>query len=122
MRANVPDEIIELIDEKITLDLEIHMLNTRYTKAEKSGKTGFATYLDGIIKEKTKQRHDLGVVMRDKGIKVFEPVSKEGDFEFVQYPYTVKSEGGFKEGEMYYWRAALKLKLKKRTAQYFKKE
>lgn len=47
------------------------------------------------------------------GIKVH-PVKVDSDGLFVQYDFSIKVEGGYKEGNFRFWRAALTMTLRKK--------
>lgn len=118
MRANIPDELYDLIDEKIYLDLEVHILNKRFIKAEKEGNDGFAKRIERLITQTTQKRRKVNESLKENGIKIFEPIT---DDEFVEYKFYQKTKsGGFAEGSMRYWKAAMKLNLKKRMSSYWK--
>jgi hypothetical protein len=38
---------------------------------------------------------------------------------FVEYPYSQKVNGGYKEGSQRFWKAAVKYQLKQRMGKYF---
>lgn len=52
-------------------------------------------------------------ILHDKKIKVHE-VKVDADREFVQYDFTCKVEGGYKEGNYRFWRSALTMSLNKK--------
>lgn len=118
MRANISDELIKAINEKIYLDLELHILQKKLVEANKQGKTGFAEYLNKIILKVTSQRRANNEYLRKHGVKVGEP--EELDDMFVRYYYSVQSDlGGYKEGYEQFWRAAIKMNLRRRMSKYF---
>ncbi|MGG3987292.1 hypothetical protein [Bacillus smithii] len=117
MRANISDELLNAINERIYLDLEIHVLNRKFAKAEREGKKGFANYIDGLLKDVTKKRKKVNAYLNKNGVKIFDP--ENVDNMFVQYRYYQRINGGYKEGIQKYWKAALKLGLKKRMSKYF---
>jgi hypothetical protein len=123
MRANLPDELFKAIDEKIYIDLEIHIINKKLLEAEEQGKEGFAKHLNQILTKLTQQRRTVNDYLRKNGIKVQEAVNyydvQGEDSIFVDYYYSQKVDGGYKEGTMRYWKSALTLKLKKRMKDYF---
>lgn len=109
MRANIPDELIKLIDEMIYLDLEVHILNKKIDKGKSVEK------LQSILKQVLDKRIEVRKQLRDQGVKIHNPVS---DDMFVRYRYSVKVDGGYKQGIMQYWKDAMKLTLKKRMRNY----
>lgn len=117
MRANIPNELLNAIDDKIYLDLEINVLNSRLHKAEQEGNEGFAEFLNKLILKVITERRNVNQYLRDNGVTVYEVV--EIDEYFVEYPYSQKLNGGYKEGRQRYWRSAIKLNLKKRMSKYF---
>lgn len=118
MRANISEDLIKLIDKKILLDLQIHILNRKYDKAEKEGNKGYTEYIDKVIKKVIARRKEVKEILNINNIKIFDPVS---DDEFVEYKYYQKlKSGGIAEGSMRYWKAALKLRLKKMTQEYWR--
>ncbi|QJT70391.1 hypothetical protein [Microcystis phage MaeS] len=123
MRANLSDELFKAIDEKIYIDLEIHILNKKLIKAEEDKKEGFVKHLNQIITRLSQQRRSVNDYLRQNGIKVQEAVNfydiQGQDSIFVDYYYSQKVDGGYKEGTMRYWKDAMKLKLKNRMKDYF---
>lgn len=117
MRANISDELLNAINEKIYLDLELHVLNLRFTKAEQEGKNGFANHINKIISDVIKQRKSVSDYLKQNNVKVFE--AEEIDDMFVEYKYYQKLDGGYKEGSQRFWRDAIKLQLKRRINKYF---
>ncbi|MGD7046948.1 hypothetical protein [Rossellomorea marisflavi] len=106
-----------MIDEKIYLDLEIHVINKRLILSEKKGTKGYSKHLESIIKEKIEDRKRVSEFLRKNGIKVDDPIPE--DEHFVEYHYSCKVDGGYKEGTMKYWKHALRYSLKKRLGKYF---
>jgi hypothetical protein len=115
MRANISNELLNAIDERIYLDLEIHIMTK---KMNESDNEGFKNYLGKIINDLIKQRRELNTHLIKEGVKIYDVV-EDDDKEFVEYPYSVKVNGGFKQGTMRYWRHALRFKLKNRMNKYF---
>jgi hypothetical protein len=115
MRANISEELLNQIDERIYLDLEIYSLTRRMNKADNEG---FKNHLDNIINDLIKQRRELNTFLIKNGVKIYDVV-EDDDKEFVEYPYSVKVDGGYKQGTMRYWRHALRFKLKNRMSKYF---
>lgn len=118
MRANVSEELLNAIDDKIYLDLEINVLNSKLHKAEQAGNKGFAEYLNKLILKVTNERRNQNQFLRDNGVKIYDVI--QVDDYFVEYPYSQKIAGGYKEGTMRYWKSAIKFNLKKRMSKYFK--
>jgi hypothetical protein len=114
MRAAISDELLIQINERIFLDLEIYALTN---KMNKSDNEGFINYLDGIINGLIKQRKAVNKFLTDNGIKIHDVV--EIDDMFIEYPYSQKIMGGYKEGTQRFWRDAVKYKLKQRMSKYF---
>lgn len=118
MRANISDELLNAIDERVYLDLDIHILTKRMNDAEKAGNKGFTIHINNLITEVIKQRKSVNDYLLKNNVKIYDVVEDE-DKEFVEYPYSVKVEGGYKQGTMRYWRHALRYKLKIRMSNYF---
>lgn len=89
MRAAISDELMNAIDDKIYLDLEIHILNTKLHKAEIDGKKGFAEYLNRVLFSVIAQRREVNMFLRENGVKVHD-VIEDPDKEFVSYPLFTK--------------------------------
>lgn len=117
VRPNIPDELYKQIDEKIYLDLEVHILNKRFIKAEKEGNSGFATYIENLIIQTTNKRKEVNDLLKNEGVKIYDPVA---DDDFVEYKFYQKKSGGIAEGSMRYWKPAMKLNLKNRMSVYWK--
>jgi hypothetical protein len=119
MRANISNELINAINDRIYLDLMLHVINNKLVKAIQRDNKGFQNHLDKVYKDVKDQQMQVTKYLKENGVKIYEVV-KDSDGEFVSYPYIVKSStGGFKEGEMRYWRAAIRLELKNRMSKYF---
>lgn len=114
MRANISNELLDAINERIYLDLEIHILTNKMKKADNEG---FANYMNNLISDLIKQRKTVNDHLKSNGVKIHEVV--EVDDIFVRYPYVQRINGGFKEGYQQYWKAGLKLQLKRRMSKYF---
>jgi hypothetical protein len=117
MRANISDELLNAINERIYLDLEIHMLTGRMNKSDNEG---FKQYVDGLISNLIKQRKQTNDYLNENGIKIYDV--REIDDMFIEYPYSQKVNGGYKEGAQRFWKDAIKLQLKRRMASYFRGE
>jgi hypothetical protein len=124
MKANIPDELMEAINEAIYLDLELHIIEKRMMEAEKKGNKGFAEHLNVLFFKVSSKRKVNKQYLKDNGVKIFDPVDFN-DIEnekaiFVDYHYSQSINGGYKEGIQRYWKDALRLNLKKRMNGYFK--
>lgn len=117
MRANISTEWLDMIEEKIYVDLELIWLNKRLISSEKNDTKGYTKHLESIIKEKIQARIEVSNFLRRNNIKVGDPIPE--DELFVEYHYSCKVDGGFKEGVMKFWKAAIKYKMKKRLGKYF---
>jgi hypothetical protein len=117
MRANFDEEWFDIMDEKIYLDLEVHVMNNKLVQAEKENKTGFAEFLNKVVSELNVKLADVNNQLRELNIKI-SPVERLDDM-FVEYYYSCKINGGFKEGTLRYWDAAIKMKLGKRVNAHF---
>lgn len=114
MRASISDELLNAINERIYIDLEIHMLTGRMNKSDNEG---FKQYVDGLISNLIKQRKQINDCLIQNGIKIYDV--REIDELFIEYPYSQKINGGYKEGTQRFWKDAVKLQLKRRMANYF---
>ena len=112
MKANIPKELEDLIDEKIYIDLEIHILNTRLNKLNQMKDQDRIIYFEKKLDEKFKDRKRVSDQLRKENVKIYSPIS---DDMFVQYDFSIKMKnGGYKQGNFRYWKAAIKYKLNKR--------
>ena len=105
IKASIPQEYEDAIHDYILTGLLLETLEKKQSKGEPVEKV-----IDLVISELGKVKK----YMRKHGIKVH-----EGEFvneEFVEFPYTVKVEGGYKEGSNRYWRAAIRMQMNKRLA------
>ena len=87
MKANIPKELEELIDEKIYIDLEIHILNTRLNKSNENKDKDRIIYFENRLDQKFKERKKVNDQLRKEHVKIFSPVS---DDMFVQYDFSIK--------------------------------
>lgn len=117
VRANISDELMDAIEERIYLDLEIYALTKRLHKAQSESNELAVNFFDKLISEVVKKRIETNDYLKQNGIKIFDP--QNIDDMFVRYHYSQKVNGGFKEGYQQYWKAALKLQLKRRMSKYF---
>ena len=111
MKANIPKELEELIDENIYIDLEIHILTTRLDKSNQNKDKDRIIYFEKRLDQKFKERKKVNDQLRKENVKIFSPVS---DDMFVQYDISINVNGGYKQGNFRYWKAALIYKLNKR--------
>jgi hypothetical protein len=114
MRADISDELLNAINERIYLDLEIHVLTA---KANKSDNEGFSNYINKLITNVIKQRKEVNDYLTSNGVKIYDV--QEIDDMFIKYPYSQKINGGYKEGYQQFWKAGIKLQLKRRMTKYF---
>lgn len=103
MKANIPREFDDAIHDYIILGLLVETLEKKQRKGE-----NVETVLDQVMKEHIKVK----TYMRKNGIKVHE--GEIVNEEFVEFGYTVKVLGGYKEGNNRYWRAAIRRHMNKR--------
>ena len=115
MRANISDELLNAINERIYIDLEIHLLTSRMNKSDNEG---FNQYVDGLITSLIKQRKQTNDYLKENGVKIYEV--REIDDLFIEYPYIQKVNGGYKEGTQRFWKDAVKYQLKQRMSSYFR--
>ena len=112
LKANIPKELEELIDEKIYLDLEIHILNSQLNKLNQNKDEERIIYFEKRLEKKYQELRKVNNELRKENVKIYKPVS---DDMFVQYDFSIKTaEGGYKEGNFRYWKSAIKYKLNKR--------
>ncbi|WP_071394687.1 hypothetical protein [Bacillus tuaregi] len=110
MKANISEELEQLINEKIYLDLEVHILTKRLNEATQKT-TAQVPFFQERLDLSLKKLKQANQQLRAENVKIFEPIK---DDIFIQYNYYVKVNGGFKEGFMRYWKDAMKYELKKR--------
>ncbi|KAA6452739.1 hypothetical protein [Bacillus swezeyi] len=88
-------------------------METRIAKAESNQNSGLVDYYEGKLKKLLSMRKHINSFLKDEKTKIHEVVIC--DDMFVEYPYYIKTkEGGIKEGSSRYWRAALKLHIKRK--------
>lgn len=114
MRADITDELLDAINERIYLDLEIHILTKRMNESDNEG---FTNYINKLISNVITQRKEVNDYLTSNGVKIYDPV--EIDDLFVKYPYSQKINGGYKEGYQQFWKSAIRYNLKKRMSNYF---
>ncbi|MDR7237323.1 hypothetical protein [Neobacillus drentensis] len=117
MKARISTELEDLINNKIFLDLEIHILTKKMEKARHKNDFNTLTLFEQIFNEKFKELKTANDLLRKQNVKVHKPVE---DGEFVQYNFYVKENSGYKEGYFRYWKSAIKYKLKQRLDPYFR--
>ncbi|MEH7181095.1 hypothetical protein [Neobacillus vireti] len=117
MKARISEELEKLINEKIYLDLEIHLLTRKLEKASQRNLQESIAFYEKIFNEKFKQLKKANDELRKQNVKIHQPIN---DDIFVQYNFYVKENGGgYKEGNFRYWKSAIKYKLKQRLDPYF---
>ncbi|MEC1657244.1 hypothetical protein P9D81_20560 [Bacillus haynesii] len=113
MKPVISSELETAIHEKIIIDLCVHAMETRIYKAEASGNKKIEEHYQLKLQELFVQRKKLNDYLRKENVKIQDVVVC--DDMFVKYPYYIRSkEGGIKEGEAMYWKAALKLHMKRK--------
>ena len=111
MKASIPQDYDDAIYDYIIIGLLLETLENKQRKGENVEKA-----IDHVINELSKVKS----YMRKHGIKVHE--GEIVNVEFLEFPYTVKVEGGYKEGKNRYWRAAIKMQMNKRLTKMRNKE
>jgi hypothetical protein len=111
MRPHIPEELEKLIDEKIFLDLEFQILNNKLQKAIKENNKNKIIFFESEIKLKNSEIKKVNDELRKHNVKIQKPIS---DDMFVQYNFSIKTNGGYKQDYFRYWKDAMKLKLKRR--------
>lgn len=114
MRANISEELLDAINERIYLDLEIHILTKRMNESDN---VGFTQYIDNILKNVIKQRKSVNDYLKANGVKIYDV--EVLDDMFVRYQYSQKINGGYREGYQQFWKAAMKKHLQERLNKYF---
>ncbi|MEH7116081.1 hypothetical protein V7128_01480 [Neobacillus vireti] len=117
MRATISEELLNMIDESIYLNLELHIIDGKINKAEADKNEGFANHLRKIHSNIIKRHKEINDHLRQNGIKIHEV--EVLDDMFVQYRYHQKVNGGFKEGYNRYWKTAMTFNLNKRMKRHF---
>ncbi|WP_394231965.1 hypothetical protein [Niallia oryzisoli] len=110
MKANISEKLEKLIDEKIYLDLEVHVLTKRLNEATQK-KTPQVHFFQEKLDQTLKRLKQANQQLRKENVKIFEPLR---DGIFIQYNFYVKVNGGYKEGTMRYWKDAMKYELNQR--------
>ena len=104
MKANIPRQHEIAIYDYIYLTLMVEVLE---------GKAAKGMNLDAPINTVLKELRIVKDFLRKNQIKVH-PVKVDADKEFVQYDFTCKVDGGYKEGDFRFWRHGLTLLLNKK--------
>ncbi|MED1741413.1 hypothetical protein P4U97_18235 [Bacillus swezeyi] len=113
MRPIISDELADAIHEKIIIDLCIHAMEARIVKAESDQNSELMGYFENKLKKLLSMRKNINSYLKNENTKIHEVVIC--DDMFVEYPYYIKTkEGGIKEGISRYWKAALKLHMKRK--------
>lgn len=112
MKANIPREQEIAIYDYINLILMVEVLEKKASKG---------INLEQPIKTVLKELALIKKYLRDNQIKVH-PVVADEDGIFVQYNFTVKVNGGYREGDFKFWRAALVMTLNNKLKQLQKGE
>jgi hypothetical protein len=107
MNPNIPDEWKDAIIDYIYTGL---MIETLYKKIEKAD-GNYKKMLENRLSIVAKKRKELNDFLKQNKIKVY-PMKRLDDL-FVAYPYSVKCETGYKEGQQEFWIHAMRFKLKK---------
>ncbi|PKR83546.1 hypothetical protein [Heyndrickxia camelliae] len=113
----ISEEILSSIDEKIMLDVEISVIQNKILKAENENKEGFKQYLEKILKSLLNQRIELVQFHKKNGVKISEP--KRVSDMFIEYYYSVKYSGGYRDGYKRYWDKGIQFRLKQKMKGYF---
>lgn len=111
MKASIPQQYEDAIHDYIIIGLLLETMENKQRKGENVDKV-----IDHLIKVLSKVKS----YMRKHGIKVHE--GEIVNVDFIEFPYTVKVEGGYKEGKNRYWRAAIKMQMNKRLVKMRNKE
>ena len=112
MRPIISDELANAIHEKIIIDLCIHAMETRISKVDSIEDKKTSGYYESKLKKLLLMRKRINSYLKNEKTKIQEAVIC--DDLFVEYPYYIKTkEGGIKEGTSRYWKAALKLHMKR---------
>lgn len=104
MKANIPREYEIAIYDYIYLSLMVEVLEEKAAKG---------VDLEKQIKKVLGELRLVKDYHRKNQIKVH-PVVVDEDRIFVQYNFTVKVDGGYREGDFRFWRAALTMTLNKK--------
>ena len=107
MKANIPRQHEIAIYDYIYLSLMVEVLE---------GKAAKGMQLDAPINTVLKELRKVKDFLRANQIKVH-TVKVDPDAEFVQYDFTCKVDGGYKEGDFRFWRHGLTLLLNKKIKQ-----
>jgi hypothetical protein len=112
IRANISDQELDMINEKIYLKTEIEVLNKKLISSENINQK----HLESVINIKNNELKEVNSFLNKHRISMGE-IEKVDDM-FIRVHYSVKVDGGYKEGFQQIWRAAFLLYLKKRMSKY----
>jgi hypothetical protein len=112
VRANITDEELDMINEKIYLKTEIEVLNKKLISSENINQK----HLESVIKLKNDELKQVNSFLNKHRISMGE-IEKIDDM-FIRVYYSCRVDGGYKEGFQQFWRDAFKYNLKKRMSKY----
>lgn len=104
MKAIIPREQEIAIYDYIYLILLVEVLE---------GKSKKGLNLDSFISKVLEELAVIKSYLRNNKIKIH-PVKVDPDGLFVQYDFSCKVDGGYKQGNFRFWRAAIQMVLKKK--------
>ena len=81
------------------LDLEVHILTKRLNQSTIDKNEKLIIYFEKRLDEKFKELKKVNDQLRKENVKISKPVS---DDIFVQYDFSVKTNGGYREGNLRY--------------------
>ncbi|NPC92888.1 hypothetical protein HOO54_11785 [Bacillus sp. WMMC1349] len=117
MKPMISDQLTKAIHEKIITDLCIHALETKMGKDDSSQNMQLINDFEEKLKKLFLLRKQLNDYLRKEHVKIQDVVVC--DDMFVEYPYYIKTEeGGIKQGISRYWKAALKLHMKRKLEEF----
>lgn len=106
MKARISDELENAIQEKIMLDLEVHVLERKLNKGAP---------VEDLLVDRRARLKEYNAILRKEQVKVLPPVRRNEIF--IDYSFSQKVDGGFKEGVMSFWDIVLKQRTQKRLNQ-----
>lgn len=118
MKARISDELENSINEKIMLDLEIHVINRKLVDAERTGSSSLSI-LTALYQARHKLLAELNQYLRKEQVKVESPVRRNDIF--IDYHFSVKVDGGYKRGTLSYWDIVLKQRTQQRINEALEK-
>lgn len=74
MKANISSELEKLIDEKIYLDLEIHILTKKLNKTTQDKDEHLMNYFEKRLNAKFKEIKKVNDQLRKENVKIFDPI------------------------------------------------